>query len=191
MGKFNEELVKAGVMLAGEGLQPSSKGARVQFSGDKRTVIDGPFSRDEGAGRRLLAVAGEVERGGDRMGQALPQSLPARESEIEIRQVFEAADFGAEFTPELREQEERLRSQIAKEKGLVRLIRGASCTLPAAAQERAALAHVLGEDARFRNQGGAGRQHPCDGFFSGRTDTRKDEGWTRTRRRSMLFSAPL
>ena len=73
MGKFNEELVKAGVMLAGEGLHPSSKGARVRFSGSKRTVVDGPFTRDEGAGRRLLAVAGEVEGGGDRVGEALPE----------------------------------------------------------------------------------------------------------------------
>ena len=112
MGKFNEELVKAGVMLAGEGLHPSSKGARVRFSGDKRTVDRRAVRRDEGADRRLLAVAGEVEGRGDRVGQALPQSRSGAESEIEIRQVFEAEDFGAEFTPELREQEERLRAQI-------------------------------------------------------------------------------
>ncbi len=76
MGKFNEELVKAGVMLAGEGLQPSSKGARVKFSGSKRTVTRRTLRRDEGADRRLLAVAGEIEGRGDRMGQALPESLP-------------------------------------------------------------------------------------------------------------------
>ena len=73
MGKFNEELVKAGVMLAGEGLQPSSKGARVRFSGGKRTVIDGPFTETKELICRLLDVAGEVEGGGDRVGQALPQ----------------------------------------------------------------------------------------------------------------------
>ena len=75
MGKFNEELVKAGVMLAGEGLQPSSKGARVKFSGNKRTVTRRTLRRDEGADRRLLAVAGEIEGRGDRMGQALPEPL--------------------------------------------------------------------------------------------------------------------
>ena len=116
MGKFNEELVKAGVMLAGEGLQPSSKGARVRFSGDKADRDRRALRRDEGADRRLLAVAGEVEGRGDRMGQALPQPLPGTESEIEIRQVFEAEDFGAEFTPELREQEERIRAQAAAKK---------------------------------------------------------------------------
>ena len=116
MGKFNEELVKAGVMLAGEGLQPSSKGARVRFSGANADGDRRPVRRDQGADRRLLDVAGEVEGRGDRMGQALPQSLPDGESEIEIRQVFEAEDFGAEFTPELREQEERLRAQVAARK---------------------------------------------------------------------------
>ena len=102
MGKYNEELVKAGVMLAGEGLQPSSKGARVRFSGDEADRDRRPVRRDEGADRRLLAVAGEVEGRGDRVGQALPQPDAEGESEIEIRQVFEAEDFGAEFTPELR-----------------------------------------------------------------------------------------
>ena len=115
MGKFNEELVKAGVMLAGEGLQPSSKGARVRFSGDEADRDRRPVRRDEGADRRLLVVAGEVEGGGDRVAQALPQPHPG-ESEIEIRQVFEAEDFGAEFTPELREQDERLRAQMATAK---------------------------------------------------------------------------
>lgn len=109
MGKYNEELVKAGVMQAGEGLQPSSKAVRVNFSGDNPTVTEGPFdvkevvcgfwifkvhSRDE-----ALAWAKKAPLGGG--------------AEIEIRQIFEAEDFGAEFTPELREQEERLRSQIA------------------------------------------------------------------------------
>ncbi len=112
MGKFNEELVKAGVMLAGEGLQPSSKGARVGSPAGSRTVIDGPVQRDEGAGRRLLAVAGEVDGRSDRVGQAVPVS-DAGAAEVEIRQVFEADDFGPSFTPELREQEERLRAQVA------------------------------------------------------------------------------
>ncbi len=116
MGKFNEELVKAGVMLAGEGLQPSSKGARVRFSGDKRTVIDGPFSETKElvAGYWLWEVKSKQEA--IEWVKRCPNPT-AGESEIEIRQVFEAADFGAEFTPELREQEERLRAQIAaKEK---------------------------------------------------------------------------
>ena len=113
MGRYNEELVKAGVLLAGEGLQPSSKGARVRFSGDRRTVIDGPSPRP-GADRRLLAVAGAVEGGGHRVGQALPQPEPGTEAEIEIRQVFETEDFGAELTPELREQEARVRAQAEK-----------------------------------------------------------------------------
>ena len=112
MGKFNEELVKAGVMLAGEGLQPSSKGARVRFSGRQADRDRRAVRRDEGADRRLLAVAGEVEGRGDRVAQARPVR---RETEVEIRQVFEAEDFGAEFTPELREQEERLRAQIGGE----------------------------------------------------------------------------
>ena len=116
MGKFNEELVKAGVMLAGEGLQPSSKGARVKFSGDKRTVVDGPFSETKElvAGYWLWEVKSKQEA--IEWVKRCPNPT-AGESEIEIRQVFEAADFGAEFTPELREQEERLRAQIAaKEK---------------------------------------------------------------------------
>ncbi|HEV8501202.1 MAG TPA: YciI family protein [Casimicrobiaceae bacterium] len=112
MGKFNEELVKAGVMLAGEGLQPSSKGARVRFSGAKRTVIDGPFTETNElvAGFWLWRV--------DSMAEAIewvkrcPNPMPG-DSEIEIRQIFEAEDFGAQLTPELREQEERLRRQMA------------------------------------------------------------------------------
>ena len=115
MGKFNEELVKAGIMLAGEGLQPSSKGARVRFSGDKRTVIDGPFteSKELIAGFWLWQVKSKEEA--IEWVKRCPNPMPG-DSEIEIRQVFEAEDFGPEFTPELREQEERLRSQIAEKK---------------------------------------------------------------------------
>jgi hypothetical protein len=113
MGKFNEELVKAGVMLAGEGLQPSSKGARVKFSGEKRTVIDGPSTETKEliAGFWLWQVKSLEEA--IEWVKRCPNPTGA-ESEIEIRQVFEAEDFGAEFTPELREQEERLRAQIAE-----------------------------------------------------------------------------
>ncbi len=122
MGKFNEELVKAGVMLAGEGLQPSSKGARVRFSGSKRTVIDGPFAETKEliAGYWLWQVKSKEEA--IEWVKRCPNPMPG-ESEIEIRQVFEAEDFGAEFTPELREQEERLRAETAKNK-LRRLLRG-------------------------------------------------------------------
>jgi hypothetical protein len=114
MGKFNEELVKAGVMLAGEGLQPSSKGARVRFSGDQRTVIDGPFTEAKEliAGFWLWQVKSREEA--IEWVKRCPNPMPG-ESEIEIRQVFEAEDFGAEFTPELREQEERLREQLARQ----------------------------------------------------------------------------
>ena len=112
MGKFNEELVKAGVMLAGEGLHPSSKGARVRFSGSKRTVIDGPFPemKDLIAGFWLLQVKSKEEA--IEWIKRCPNPMDG-ESEIELRQVFEAEDFGAEFTPELREQEQRLRAQTA------------------------------------------------------------------------------
>jgi hypothetical protein len=116
MGKFNEELVKAGVMLAGEGLQASSKGARVKFSGNKRTVIDGPFSETKEliAGFWLWQVRSKEEA--IEWVKRAPNPSPGQESEIEIRQVFEAEDFGPEFTPELREQEERLRKQVAGKK---------------------------------------------------------------------------
>jgi hypothetical protein len=109
MGKYNEELVKAGVMLAGEGLQPSSKGARVRFSGNKRTVIDGPFAETKElvAGYWLWQV-----RSRDEAIEWLKRA-PFQEGEVEIRQVFEEDDFGEQFTPELREQEQRLREQIA------------------------------------------------------------------------------
>ena len=109
MGKFNEELVKAGVMLAGEGLHPSSKGVRVRFSGGKHTVIDGPFAETKEliAGFWLWQVKSKQE------AIEWLKRAPFEETEVEIRQVFEAEDFGAELTPELREQEERLRAKMA------------------------------------------------------------------------------
>ncbi|HEY8174341.1 MAG TPA: YciI family protein [Gemmatimonadaceae bacterium] len=108
MGKYNEELAKAGVLLAAEGLQPSSKGARVRFSGSKRTVIDGPFSETKEliAGFWLIQVKSKEEA--IEWVKRCPNPMPGTESEIEIRQVAEADDFGAEFTPELRKQEERI-----------------------------------------------------------------------------------
>jgi hypothetical protein len=114
MGKFNEELVQAGVMLAGEGLQPSSKGARVKFSGKQRTVIDGPFAETKEliAGYWLWQVKSKEEA--IEWVKRCPNPMPGEDSEIEIRQVFEAEDFGTEFTPELRGQEERLRAQVDK-----------------------------------------------------------------------------
>jgi hypothetical protein len=116
MGKFNEELMKAGVLLAGEGLQPSSKGARIRFSGAKRTVIDGPFTETKElvAGFWLWQVKSKDEA--IEWVKRCPNPFPGAESEIEIRQVFEAEDFGAEFTPELRAQEERIRAQVAAKK---------------------------------------------------------------------------
>ena len=115
MGKFNEELVKAGVMLAGEGLHPSSKGARVRFSGGKRTVIDGPFAETKEliAGFWLFQVKSKEEA--IEWVKRCPNPSDG-ESEIEIRQVFETEDFGPELTPEAREQEERLRAQLAAKK---------------------------------------------------------------------------
>jgi hypothetical protein len=108
MGKFNEKLIQAGVMLAGEGLQPSSKGARVRFSGGKKTVIDGPFAETKElvAGFWIWQVKSREE------AIEWLKKAPFEETEVEIRQVFEAEDFGAEFTPELREQEERHRAQV-------------------------------------------------------------------------------
>src|SRR5215212_2414546 len=110
MGKFNEELVKAGVMLAGEGLHPSSKGARVRFSGSQRTVIDGPFAEAKEliAGFWIWQVRSKEEA--IEWVKRCPNPM-AGESEIEIRQIFEAEDFGAEFTPELREQQRRIAEQ--------------------------------------------------------------------------------
>lgn len=114
MGKFNEELVQAGVMLAGEGLHPSSKGKRVKFSGDKRTVIDGPFAETKEliAGFWLWNVK-SIEEAIDWVKRC--PNPTGQEGEVEIRQIFEAADFGDEFTPELREQEDRLRAKIAQQ----------------------------------------------------------------------------
>jgi hypothetical protein len=113
MGKFNEELVKAGVMLAGEGLHPSSKGKRVRFSGGKQTVIDGPFteSKELIAGFWLWQV-----RSMEEAVEWLKRSPFDGGAELEIRQVFEADDFGDQLTPELREQEQRLRQQAAARK---------------------------------------------------------------------------
>ena len=110
MGKFNEELAKAGVILAGEGLQPSSKGARVRFSGGKQTVIDGPFAETKElvAGFWMWQVKSREE------AIEWLKRAPFDETEVEIRQVFEADDFGAEFTPELRAQEERVRAEAEK-----------------------------------------------------------------------------
>lgn len=110
MGKFNEELVKAGVMLAGEGLHPSSKGVRVRFSGSKRTVIDGPFTeaKELVAGYWLWQVKS--------MAEAIEwiKRSPFQEGDVEIRPVFETEDFGAALTPELRDQEERLRRNLRR-----------------------------------------------------------------------------
>src|SRR4030088_499608 len=109
MGRFNEELVKAGVMLAGEGLHASSKGARVKFSGGKTTVIDGPFAETKElvAGFWMWQVKSKEE------AIEWLKRAPFEDTDVEIRQVFEAEDFGAEFTPELREQDERLRAEMA------------------------------------------------------------------------------
>jgi hypothetical protein len=114
MGKYNEELVKAGVLLAGEGLQPSSRGARVRFSGAKRTVIDGPFAETKEliAGFWIFKVD-SLEEAIEWVKRA-PNPFPGTESEIEIRQVFEADDFGEAFTPELREAEKRLGERMAE-----------------------------------------------------------------------------
>jgi hypothetical protein len=116
MGKFNEELVKAGVMLAGEGLQPSAKGARVRFSGATRMVFEGPFAetRELIAGYWMWQVKSKDEA--IEWVKRCPNPFSGVDCEIEIRQVFEAEDFGPEFTPELREQEERLRAQVAAKK---------------------------------------------------------------------------
>jgi hypothetical protein len=109
MTAYNEELAKAGIMLAGEGLHPSSKGARVRFEGERRTVTDGPFSETKEliAGFWLWQVSSREE------AIEWLKRAPFREGEVELRQVFEAEDFGAELTPELREREERLREQLA------------------------------------------------------------------------------
>jgi hypothetical protein len=112
MGKFNDELAKAGIMLAGEGLQASSKGVRITYSGGKRTVRDGPFAETKElvAGFWIWQVKSRQE------ALEWAKRIPFQEGEVEIRQVFEAEDFGAEFTPELREQEQRQRAAIEKNK---------------------------------------------------------------------------
>ncbi len=116
MGKYNEELVKAGIMLAGEGLQPSSKGARIRFSGDKRTVIDGPFAETK------ELIAGYWMWNCKSLQEAIewvkkcPNPMPGTDSDIEIRQVFEIEDFGNNATPEVRDREARLRAETAGKK---------------------------------------------------------------------------
>ena len=114
MGNFNEELVKAGILVDADGLHPSSKGARVRFSGDKRTVIDGPFAETKElvAGYWIWDVKSKEEA--IDWVKRCPNPMPGSDSDIEIRQIFSAEDFGAEFTPELREQEERIRDQANK-----------------------------------------------------------------------------
>jgi hypothetical protein len=115
MGKYNEELVKAGIMLDGQGLHPSSKGARIKFSGPKRTVVDGPFTETKEliAGYWIWQVRSMDEA--IEWAKRCPNPTGA-ESVLEIRPIFEAEDFGAEFTPELREQEARIRSEMEKQK---------------------------------------------------------------------------
>lgn len=108
MGRYNEELAKAGVMLAGEGLHPSSKGARVRFSGAKRTVVDGPFTES----KELIAGFWLWQVKSKEVAIEWLKRAPFDQTEVEIRQVFEAEDFGDAFTPELREQEERIRKQV-------------------------------------------------------------------------------
>jgi hypothetical protein len=116
MGNYNEELVKAGILLAGEGLHPSSKGKRIKFSGGKRTVVDGPFTETK------ELIAGYWVWQVRSMDQAVewarrcPDPMPGEDAELEIRPIFEAADFGKEFTPELRQQEERLRAEVERQK---------------------------------------------------------------------------
>lgn len=114
MGRYNEELVKAGVMVAGEGLHPSSKGRRIRFSGGKKTVLDGPFAETKEliAGFWLWQVKSMDEA--VEWARRCPDPMPGEDSELEIRPVFEAEDFGDEFTPELREQEDRLRAEIQR-----------------------------------------------------------------------------
>jgi hypothetical protein len=112
MGAYNEELVKAGVLLGGEGLHPSSRGARVNFSGGEPTVIDGPFTE----AKELVAGYWIIQVGSKEEAIEWARRVPFEEGEIEIRQVFQAEDFGPEFTPELREQEEQLRAQVAAQR---------------------------------------------------------------------------
>jgi hypothetical protein len=115
MGKYNEELVKAGIMLAGEGLHPSSKGKRINFTGGKRSVVDGPFSETKEliAGYWVWQVRSMEEAVA--WGRRCPNPMPGEDAELEIRPVFEAEDFGKEFTPELRAREERLRRELERQ----------------------------------------------------------------------------
>ena len=115
MGKFNEELVKAGVMLAGEGLHPSPKGKRIRFANGKRTVIDGPFAevKELVAGFWIWQVKSMDEA--VEWARRCPDPMPGEEAELEIRPIFEAEDFGAEFTPELKAQEDRLRAEVERQ----------------------------------------------------------------------------
>ncbi len=117
MGKFNEELVKAGIMLAGDGLHPSAKGKRVRFSGGQKSVLDGPFAETKEliAGFWIWQVKSMEEA--VEWVRRCPDPMPNEESEIEIRPIFEAEDFGAEFTPELRAQEDRLRAELERQRG--------------------------------------------------------------------------
>ena len=115
MGNYNEELVKAGIMLAGEGLQPSSKGKRIKFSGRQRSVLDGPFTETKEliAGYWVWQVR-SMDEAVD-WARRCPDPMPGEEAEVEIRPLFEAEDFGKEFTPELRAQEERLRQEVERQ----------------------------------------------------------------------------
>jgi hypothetical protein len=115
MGRYNEELAKAGIMLAGEGLQPSSRGKRIKMSGGNRTVVDGPFTETKEliAGFWLWQVRSMEEA--VEWARRCPDPMPGEDAELEIRPIFEAEDFGAEFTPELRAQEERIREQIERQ----------------------------------------------------------------------------
>jgi hypothetical protein len=114
MGKYNEELAKAGVMLAGEGLKPSEKGKRIKFSGSKRTVVDGPFTeaKELVAGYWVWQVRSMEEA--VEWARRCPDPMPGEDAELEIRPIFEAEDFGEEFTPALRAQEERLRAEVER-----------------------------------------------------------------------------
>ena len=116
MGKYNEELVKAGIMLAGEGLHPSSKGKRIKFSGAKRTLVDGPFAETKEliAGYWIWQVRSMDEA--VEWARRCPDPMPGEDAELEIRPVFDADDFGKDFTPELRAQEERLRQEVERQK---------------------------------------------------------------------------
>lgn len=114
MGKYNQELAKAGVLLAGEGLHPSSKGTRVRFSGEKRTVIDGPFAETTELVAGFWLWQAKSKEEAIEWVKRCPNPMPGETGEIEIRQVFEPEDFGAALTPELREQEEHLRAQTGE-----------------------------------------------------------------------------